>query len=91
MTTGTTRSDIVGRMRELLAHTLRQAAKPVEVDFDALSEQTEIAAVGLDSLTILEFLYELESAFGIEIDVAALAEMKRLGDLVDIVEGKLAV
>lgn len=79
------REDLVAELKNLL----RRIDK-LQVDVDGLTEETRIDSVGFDSLSILEFMYEVESHFGVEMEVSDLVEMEVLGDLVDHVAGKLA-
>ena len=81
----TARDELIDDLKGLL----RRIDK-VHVDVDALTVDTEIDSVGFDSLSILEFMYEVESHFGIEMDVSDLVEMEVLGDLVEHVRRKLA-
>jgi acyl carrier protein len=43
-----------------------------QVDSETLSPDSELAALGVDSLATLEFAFELEEAFGISLENADL-------------------
>lgn len=79
------REDLVADLKDLL-----RRIEKIEVDVDSLTERTKIDSVGFDSLSILEFMYEVENHFGVEMEVSELVEMEVLGDLVDHVARKLA-
>jgi len=67
------------------------ASQPdLEVDVQAIEESTKIEDIGFDSISILDFMYEIEGKFGIELAVRDLVEMVQVKDLLDHLEGKLA-
>ena len=39
-----------------------------QVDSEAISPETELTALGVDSLATLEFAFELEEAFGVSLE-----------------------
>ena len=47
-------------------------------------------SIGLDSLTIMDFVVSLEEKFGVTIPDADLEKMNTLGDLVDYIQRKKA-
>ena len=52
-----------------------------------LSAQTEVSAdLGMDSVTVMDFIMETEDLFEIDIVVAELSETENVGDLVAIVQ-----
>ena len=55
-----------------------------------MTVEARLEALGFDSLSILEYMYELESAFEIEMNVADLVEMDTVQDLVDHVFAKVS-
>jgi acyl carrier protein len=71
-------------MKELLSRLER-----VTIDPDSLGEDVRLDSVGFDSLSILDYMYELETEFDIQMDIADLAEMEVVGDLVDHVAAKV--
>jgi acyl carrier protein len=79
------RPEIVSALKELL-----RAQKQVKVDIDALGEETPLSQVGFDSISILDFMYDVESRFNVRTDIAELVSMDRIKDLIDHLERKLA-
>lgn len=79
------RPEIISVLRELL-----RAQKQVKVDADALGEQTPLSQVGFDSISILDFMYDVESRFNVRTEIADLVRMERVKDLIDHLERKLA-
>jgi len=79
------RPEIISALKELL-----RAQKQVKVDIDALSEETSLSQVGFDSISILDFMYDVESRFNVRTEIADLVRMERVKDLIDHLERKLA-
>jgi len=74
-----TRDRILGRVCELL-----NSAGEMPLDTD-LSANTELVSLGLDSLKLIEIVYELETEYNVDADEAALAQLRTVGDLVGMV------
>lgn len=68
------------RMLEVLKQT---------VTVDSISRDTEIEALGLDSLDVTEFVMELEEEFDITVNDSAVEKWKTWGDVVSYVEEKI--
>ena len=80
-----TRPEIISALRELL-----RTQKQVKVNIDALDEETPLSHVGFDSISILDFMYDVENRFNVRTDIAELVSMDRIKDLIDHLERKLA-
>ena len=78
-----TRADIIGKLRALIQNTKIQSAKVLEA-----TEATAFADLGFDSLAMLDLVWEVEDAFGIQIDDSELVELKTVGQLLDLIEKK---
>jgi acyl carrier protein len=72
---------IISSLKELLAKQPQAQASSA-----ALTEETRLTEVGFDSISILDFLCEVESRFQVYIEVADLIRMERVKDLVDHLE-----
>jgi len=79
------RPEIISTLKELL-----RAQKQVKVDVDAFSEETMLSRVGFDSISILDFMYDVESRFNVRTEIADLVRMERIKDLIDHLERQLA-
>ena len=79
------RHEIISALKELL-----RAQKQVKVDVDTLGEETLLSQVGFDSISILDFMYDVESRFNVRTEIADLVRMERVKDLIDQLERKLA-
>jgi acyl carrier protein len=73
-----TKDDIISQLRELL-----RAQKQLKADIDAITLETRFDQIGFDSLSILDFMYEVENRFGTFPDMAELVKMQKVEDLVD--------
>jgi acyl carrier protein len=80
-----TRDEIVGGLRELLT---RQ--EQVKVDVSSITERTRLDRIGFDSISILDFIYDVEDRFRIQTEIADLVAMERVSDLIDYLEVRLA-
>lgn len=79
------RLEIISALKELL-----RTQKQVKVDIDVLGEETLLSQVGFDSISILDFMYDVESRFNVRTDIAELVRMERVKDLIDHLERRLA-
>ena len=79
-----TRSEIAVKLRNLM-----KIASPTRVDLDSVTEQTEIAAIGFDSLSVLDLIYDVQQAFQLEFDAEEMTGIVTVSDLVTFLEKKL--
>ena len=84
MTEGTGREEIVSRLKGLI-----DGHSGIEVDVASIVDETRIQDVGFDSISILDFLYEMETEFGLPLDVRDLVDVKTVSDLIDLLQAKL--
>ena len=66
------------------------ATEVVEKDFHHVQESTVISELAIDSLGMLEIIGSLERRLGIQIPDESLTGLHTIGDLLDVVESKLA-
>jgi acyl carrier protein len=79
------RPEIIASLKDLL-----RQQKQVKLDVDTISEETGLTQVGFDSISILDFIYDVESHFNVRTEIADLVRMERVKDLIDHLERKLA-
>lgn len=79
------RDQIISGLKDLL-----RQQKQLKADIDALNEDTRLSQVGFDSISILDFIYDVESRFNVRTEIADLVRMDRVKDLIDHLEKKLA-
>jgi acyl carrier protein len=73
-----TKEEITSELRELL-----RKQKQLKVDVDAVGVDTRFDQIGFDSLSILDFMYEVENRFGTFPEMAELVKMQQVDDLVE--------
>jgi len=83
-----TAHDTLGILRELLGRSQKGAS--LKVDVAAIAGGTRIDEIGLDSLATLDFLYDVETRFQIQVEIADLVALDRVSDLVAYIEAKRA-
>jgi len=75
------RQEIIDGMRAII-----DADENIDVDVSNVREDTRVDKIGFDSLSILEFMYEVESRFGVTMEVSDLVEMTVVSDMIDHVQ-----
>ena len=64
-----------------------------DMDGGEVTPETELNALGIHSLELTEIIFDLEEAYGIEIEmntVEAWSNLKNVGDMVEAVRGLIA-
>jgi nodulation protein F len=64
-----------------------------EPDGEEITLKTELTELGIHSLELTEIIFDLEEAYGIEIEmntVEAWSTLKNVGDMVEAVRGLIA-
>lgn len=79
------RDQIISRLRELL-----KKQSEFKGNVNAIQEETKIDQMGFDSISILDFMYDIEADFNVQTEVADLVKMEKVKDLVDYLSRKLA-
>ncbi|MBR3863954.1 MAG: acyl carrier protein [Clostridia bacterium] len=64
-------------------------AEQLGIDKESITLESEIIKdLGADSLDVVEMLLDLEKEYGIEISDEAAAELKTVGDIVNLIDKK---
>jgi len=79
-----TQDELLAELRLLLT---RQ--KQLKMDAAAITPDTRIDQIGFDSLSILEFIYDVEDRFQVETQLAELVAMTHVRELVGYLHSKL--
>ena len=64
-----------------------------EPDGEEITEKTELTALGIHSLELTEIIFDLEEAYGIEIEMStsdAWSNLKNVGDIIEAVRALIA-
>ena len=80
------REQIIAALKALLG-----TQPKLKLDLNAITEGTRLDQMGFDSISILDFIYDVESRFSVSTEIAELVRMERVKDLIDLLEAKLAV
>ncbi len=67
-----------------------QESSTVEFDWSTVQDDTTIEELGFDSLTILDLLFDLEEALGLQIEAREMLNISTVGELLDHLEKRLA-
>jgi acyl carrier protein len=67
-----------------------QQGVTLKIDVSAITADTRIDEVGLDSLAILDVIYDVEDRFQIQIEIADLVALERVEDLVGYIDARRA-
>ena len=76
-------SSISERIRASLAQHLKRPVESIDLDDDLRED------LGLDSLKMIELVFEIEEAFDFEVPNEDLPQLTTVADVVKYVEGKL--
>lgn len=70
------RNQIIDRLRDIMARTAT-----TEHDWSRIGEGDTIASLGIDSLSMLDFVYDLQQEFGIQFEAHELVAVTTVGQL----------
>ncbi|PZN55513.1 MAG: nodulation protein NodF [Proteobacteria bacterium] len=78
---------------ELAEDIITRIKKYAEAGGDEITTKTDLTALGIHSLELTEIIFDLEEAYGIEIEmntVDAWSNLKNVGDIVEAVRELIA-
>ena len=78
------RQEIYDRLGNIL-----RDSTAAEVEWSTVSEETTIEALGFDSLTILDLLFDIDEEFGLETSAKDILDIGTVGEMVTFLEGRL--
>ncbi len=67
---------IISKLRDILRESSAE-----ERDWNRLDGGTTIQSLGIDSLTILDLLYDIDQVFGITLEAAEVIDIVTLGEI----------
>ena len=79
-----TKEEIVSSLRELL-----RKQKQLKVDVDQIQLDTRFDQIGFDSLSILDFMYDVENRFNVVPEMADLVRMQKVNDLIEYLHARI--
>ena len=78
------RDEILAKLKETM-----ETSAPEPMDWDSITEETTIGELGFDSLSILDLIFDVQQAFGIEFEAQELVNVNTVGELADFLEEEL--
>jgi acyl carrier protein len=72
---------ILDRLRAVMRHCTTQ-----EVDWDTVTPETEIQALGIDSLSVLDLIYEIQQEFDTEIEAEDFVGVNTVADVAALLQ-----
>lgn len=79
-----TKVEIIEKLKEAM-----MGSTEVTVDWDAVSDETTIASLGFDSLSILDLIYDIQQLFDVEFEAEDMVGINTVGALVEFLQDKL--
>ncbi len=61
-----------------------------EIDWSTVTEDIKFEAFGLDSLSVLDLIFDLEQEFEVQVPAEDMLEMETVGDLVTYLEQRIS-
>lgn len=77
--------EIIEKLREVLAESAVE-----EQDWASVGRDTTIESLGIDSLSILDLLYDIDQAFGIQLDAKDVIDVRTVGQIADLLAARQA-
>ena len=83
MTDTAKQETILGQLRGIL-----EESSTVQPDWDSFGPQSTIESLGLDSLTILDLLYDIEEVIGIHLEAKEVLKVTTVGEIIYMLVAK---
>ena len=80
------------QQREQIMQTLQTIVEQASIDpidIDTIHEDTTIGELGFDSLSVLDLIYDVQQAFGLDFEVQELVTINSVGELIDFLEEEM--
>ena len=72
---------IIDRLRDLLRESSEE-----DLDWDQIGAETTIESLGIDSLSILDLLYDVDQEFDIHLEGAEVIDKRTLGEIAELLK-----
>ena len=83
MTDTAKQETILGHLRGIL-----EESSTVQPDWDSFGPQSTIESLGLDSLTVLDLLYDIEEVIGIHLEAKEVLKVTTVGEIINMLVAK---
>ncbi len=71
---------IIGQLLDICQETSAE-----ERDWDSFGRETTMEDLGLDSLTILDLLYDIEQEIGVQLEAQDVMSVRTVGEITDLI------
>jgi acyl carrier protein len=78
------REEILAKLQVILKENA-----PEQVDWTTVNDETPIETMGIDSLFLLDLLFDLEDAFGVHIEAKEVVGIKTIGEMVSFLDERI--
>ncbi len=79
------RAEILRRLTTVIA-----SSSTAPIDADEVAETTDLLSFGVDSLILVDLIFDLEQEFGVRLRAEELTSMRLMGDLISHLQRRLA-
>ena len=79
--------DAMATRDEVESDIIRLLGEKIEGDLKLTPETNIVSDTGLDSVSVMDFVFELEDEFGITVPLDRISDVKTVGQLTDAVYG----
>ena len=79
-----TRIEIIEKLKEAMRGSIE-----AQIDWDSVSDETTIGALGFDSLSILDLIYDIQQIFEIDFEAEDMVGVNTVGALIEFLQDKL--
>jgi len=77
------RSEIIHRLRSIMARTAT-----TQHDWERVGETDTIASLGIDSLAMLDFVYDIQQEFAVQFEAHELVGVSTVGQLATFLDAR---
>lgn len=73
--------EIIDKLRDILRDNAME-----ERDWDQVDGDTTFESIGIDSLSILDLLYDVDQVFGVHLEAADVIEIQTVGEIAALLQ-----
>ena len=76
--------EVIAKLRETMMQSTQE-----QVDWNSVTLESRIDSLGFDSLSILDLIYDIQQAFGIEFEAEEMIGVTTVGELAEFLKKKM--
>jgi len=81
-----TRDKIIEKLRT----EIKKSTPVANVDWDAVTADTGFAELDIDSLSMLDLIYDVQQAFDLDFEAEKLTQIRTVGELADFLQAEMS-